>query len=80
MTKEKLSRAAADRLPLDRLRIPAKEVKEAVRKTAIVQIRLTPKDKKAMQATAKRCGCTLTEYLVSLHRLAAGKLGDQARS
>jgi len=76
MTAKKLSKAAANRLPLDRLNIPAKEIKEAVRKTAIVQIRVTPKDKKAMQATAKRCGCTLTEYLVSLHRLAVDKLAD----
>ena len=74
MTEKKQAQATADRLPIVRLKIPAKEIKEAVRKTAIVQIRVTPKDKKAMQATAKRCGCTLTEYLILIHRLVSDKL------
>ena len=76
MAVKKTVQKGKERLPLGRLRIPAKEIEAAVRKSETLTIRLTPADKAAMQEMAARCRVSVTEYLVSLHRLAAGKLAD----
>jgi len=70
----KTRKRGEERLPIGRIKIPKKEAEAAVRKSEMITIRVTPADKADMQETARLCRCTLTEYLVSIHRLVAGKL------
>lgn len=43
------------------------------RKTALVAIRVTPKDKKDILQMARQCEVSISEYLLALHQLAMEK-------
>ena len=54
--------------------ISGEEVQAALPKTEVIFLRVSPKEKTAITATAKRLHLTVTEYLVKCHELIAGKL------
>ncbi len=43
-------------------------------KSARMNLRVTPVEKTEIQQTAKRCGLTATEYLLSCHRVVSQRL------
>jgi hypothetical protein len=50
--------------------IGPERMREALVKTDVITFRVTAPDKRAMEAMAKVCGLTLTEYMTRLHYLA----------
>lgn len=51
------------------------EALRAMKKTEQTNIKLTVRDKDSMKATATAMGCSLTDYVVRLHRFFLAKLG-----
>lgn len=66
MTKREIERALKGVKP--------DELREEIAKDEKINIRVTNSDKEHMKRVAKYMGVTLTEYLLSLHRLAASRL------
>lgn len=65
---------------------PIKKLKKVVKpeelcreliKDARINIRVSRADKASMTMTAKKCGMTLTEYLIRLHQFAVEKLSAE---
>ena len=54
----------------------AEKLRSALVKSATLSLRLTPAEKADMEATAKRLGLTLTEYLERIHALVSARLKD----
>lgn len=67
---KKVTKTRASKFP----DVPATDVDQHVRKSATVNMRLTPADKAEMERASKSLGLTLTEYLTRCHEAVARHL------
>jgi hypothetical protein len=55
--------------------IPAPAIQSALRKTARLNLLVTPQQKAEVRASAERYGLSMTEYLLRLHALVEARAG-----
>ncbi len=60
-----------------KVRLTRREIQKRIPKTERIEIRVTEESKRSIEATAKKCRLTVTEYLEACHRLVADKLQDK---
>jgi uncharacterized protein (DUF1778 family) len=59
--------------------IPASEIQSALRRTARLNLLVTPQQKAEVRAAADRYGLSMTEYLLRLHALVEARVGRPSR-